>query len=510
MTATIKLLGHSGLDIQLGDTRVVCDPWLSGQGAYLGSRHPFPGRGSQPIDATTLHDTPLLFISNPRPDHFDVDTVSGFPRTVRVIVPAFPSPALADKLRALGLEDIVELADWQPFDLPDGGRLMLVKGSPSHVLGATLILEAGGQVVIDQNVCHLDDETLARLATMNATLHFVGFSGDSYFPSAYDYSPEQAQRYVDEQRGAALLAFIAAAGGVGARNVVPISGPPCFLDDRGFELNFGGSIFFDVDQLQALVAAEAPSLAERLRPLYPGDVATTGPDGTWHLDGHRPYEEKRRYLEDYRETRAPQRAQHLADLRAQALPVDAKEMRNYLRELFQYDDMTWDMGILLQVRLSDGPSVWIDFRKKPFRYHTECDEPAQHVLTTESAWLSLVIQQKLSWHDLLMGHQATLRREPDQECPSLTKHLDFRHDAALFELVRKLNPALITIQDEQNEYVCQRFCPHRGRDLEYAILERGVLTCTAHGWRFDLRKGGRCLWGGDTPLLVKEIRPLKK
>jgi nitrite reductase/ring-hydroxylating ferredoxin subunit len=88
-------------------------------------------------------------------------------------------------------------------------------------------------------------------------------------------------------------------------------------------------------------------------------------------------------------------------------------------------------------------------------------------------------------------------------------HLEYRSDAALFELLRRLNPATITIQDESMEYVCQRFCPHRGRDLEYGIIERGVLTCTAHGWRFDLRRGGKCVWGGDTPLVVKEIRPLK-
>jgi hypothetical protein len=36
-----------------------------------------------------------------------------------------------------------------------------------------------------------------------------------------------------------------------------------------------------------------------------------------------------------------------------------------------------------------------------------------------------------------------------------------------------------------------------------------VLTRTANGWRFDLRKGGQSLWGGDTPLVVKEIRLLK-
>ena len=123
--------------------------------------------------------------------------------------------------------------------------------------------------------------------------------------------------------------------------------------------------------------------------------------------------------------------------------------------------------------------------------------------------MSLVLQEKVTWHELLMGRHMTIRHEPGAGVAGIVKHLEYRHDPSAFEAVRRLNPAVITVQDEKMEYVCQRFCPHRGRDLEYAIIERGVLTCTAHGWRFDLRKGGKCLWGGDTPLAVKEIRPLK-
>ena len=100
-----------------------------------------------------------------------------------------------------------------------------------------------------------------------------------------------------------------------------------------------------------------------------------------------------------------------------------------------------------------------------------------------------MLQEKLSWHDLLMAGLMSVHAERGSE--KLMAHFDFRHDAALFDLVRWLNPALITLQDEKMEYVCQRFCPHRGRDLEYAVIERGVLTCTAHGWRFDLRNEGR-------------------
>ena len=50
-----------------------------------------------------------------------------------------------------------------------------------------------------------------------------------------------------------------------------------------------------------------------------------------------------------------------------------------------FEDMTWDLGLLIQVRLADGPSVWIDFRKKPYRFLAESEEAASHVLTVDSA-----------------------------------------------------------------------------------------------------------------------------
>jgi len=504
--STITFLGHSGLDIRLGTARIVCDPWLSARGAYLGSWHQFPANDH--LAAADLHDATTLFVSSPRPDHFDVETLRAFPRTPRVIIPKLASPALGEQVRALGFEDVRELGDGESLDAGDGLRLSLVLPAAKHLLGATLILEHDGDVIVNQNDCLLDEGALDRIGARAPAIHFVQFSGASYAPAIYDFAPERMRAEVDRARAAIAERFVAAARRVGARHLVPCGGPPCFLDDRGFELNFGGSIFFDESELPALVAGCAPELIDRVRPLSPGDVAARD-GGEWTFTTSQPYTDKRAYLESYRSARAPGREAWLADLRAEAKRVDGKDLRSYLRDFFQFEDMTAELKCVVQFRLTDGPSVWVDFRHKPFRYLGECEEPAAFTLTSESAWVSLVLQGKITWHDLLMGQHVTITRDPDREMPKLMAHFECRHDQPLFDLVRLIDPALITLQDEKMEYVCQRFCPHRGRDLEYAIIERGVLTCTAHGWRFDLRKDGRCLWGGDQPLLVKEVRPLK-
>jgi hypothetical protein len=507
MKSTVTSLGHAGLDIRLGSARVICNPWLSTRGAYLGGWHQFPGNDH--LAAQELHDAPTIFLSSPRPDHFDVETLRGFPKTPRVILPKLPSPALAEQVRALGFSDVVELSDGEAVDLGDGARLSLIASPVKHLQGTTLVVERAGEVVVAQNDCLLDEAALERIAALKPALHFLQFSGASYSPAVYDLPPDRMKEEVAREVAAISGRLFEAATRAGARHVVAFGGP-CFADESGFELAFGGSLLFDAHELLARAGREAPLLRERLRFLYPGGVAAAADGGDWSFATRRPYDDARGYLESYRRARAPLRAAQLTELRAQAAPVDGKDFRSYLRDFFQFEDMTAELKMIVQFHLTDGPSVWIDFRNKPYRYLAECAEPAAYVLTVESAWVSLVLQGKLTWHELLMGRQMTIARDPERAAPKLMQHLDYRHDEALFDLVRLIDPALITVQDEKMEYVCQRFCPHRGRDLEYAIVERGVLTCTAHGWRFDLRKGGRCLWGGERPLLVKETRPLKE
>jgi UDP-MurNAc hydroxylase len=509
MPSSIVSLGHAGLDVRLGATRVVCDPWLSPHGAYLGSRHPFPRNDG--LAAAELHDTPNLFLSSPRPEHFDVETLRGFPRTVRVLIPDFPSRSLADDLAALGFTDVIALADGEPFALGQGVTATVLRGTPRHVLAATLVLRSGADVIIDQNDCALDAATLARLAAEKPTLHFRAFSGRSYFPGSYEFPPEVMAGHVAEETERLLTQFLSAVQAIEARYIVPM-GPACFLDPRGWALNFGDSIFFDADSLIGRLAVEAPALSDRLRLLYPGDAARD--DGAlWSFETSKPYTDKRAYLGAYRDDRAAACAARLAAVRALAAPLDAqtliKELRIYFHNLFRFDDATWDLDQLIRVALDDGPSLWLDFRHRPMRSRLECEEPAGHTISLDAIAMTLLIQRKVTWSELLLGNQVRLRRDPDRDVPGLMRHFDFSHDEALFALVRQANPELITVEDETHAYVCQKYCPHQGRSLEFAMVERGVLTCTAHGWRFNLKAGGKCLWGGDQPLAVKEIRPRK-
>jgi UDP-MurNAc hydroxylase len=72
------------------------------------------------------------------------------------------------------------------------------------------------------------------------------------------------------------------------------------------------------------------------------------------------------------------------------------------------------------------------------------------------------------------------------------------------EAVRRLHPPTETEPDvELDGWIVQRRCPHRNADLSvFAEIEDCTLTCTLHGWQFDL-ESGRCLTAADHPIRAR-------
>jgi UDP-MurNAc hydroxylase len=56
---------------------------------------------------------------------------------------------------------------------------------------------------------------------------------------------------------------------------------------------------------------------------------------------------------------------------------------------------------------------------------------------------------------------------------------------------------------ELGGYTMERYCPHRKADLSiFGECDGKVLTCTLHGWKFDLETG-KCLTADDKALRVR-------
>lgn len=61
--------------------------------------------------------------------------------------------------------------------------------------------------------------------------------------------------------------------------------------------------------------------------------------------------------------------------------------------------------------------------------------------------------------------------------------------AGLCVLVRGIEVGVFRVGNEF--FALENACPHAGHPLSEGIVEGHVVTCTAHGWDFDLRTGFR-------------------
>ncbi len=65
---------------------------------------------------------------------------------------------------------------------------------------------------------------------------------------------------------------------------------------------------------------------------------------------------------------------------------------------------------------------------------------------------------------------------------------------------------LVVVRDGEHVRAVDRRCPHESFPLDLGRVERGAITCPAHGWRFDLRSGSCLTLGHDLRAYDVEVR----
>ena len=100
-----------------GSVKIACDPWV-GIGNY-GGWHSYPEFSSK--DLYKLMETiDYVYISHLHDDHFDPLFLknSGLANK-KFIIKKFDFPVLANRLKGLGVEEIIEIPSWEKFEIDD-------------------------------------------------------------------------------------------------------------------------------------------------------------------------------------------------------------------------------------------------------------------------------------------------------------------------------------------------------------------------------------------------------
>ena len=525
----VMLTGHAGLLVSSGDTTVLCDPWFNP--AYFASWFPFPDNAG--IDPAVISDPTYLYISHLHRDHFDAEFLARHvSKDTVVLLPEFPLDEMRRALSDIGFRHFVQTTDGEPVDL-EGIRVAICTAtSPADgPLGdSTIAIDDGEISLLNQNDCRPPDiDLLGALGPYD--LHLLQYSGAIWYPMTYRLSAAEAAHLGRQKRANQMSRALRYVTEVGARHVVPFAGPPAFLDDDLFGLNdFDGddaNIFVDQPQFMAYLAERG---VHNTVLMIPGSVATLGaaPPGAAHLIVSHPlgepqidamFADKKAYLEAYQERRRPQ-FEAVMDACPSDGPDICRALASWIEPLLAGADRVCEhLGGPIVLDLG-ATSVVIDPATREVRPWQ--GEAWEHRFVIEERLVRSLIERHVEdWVNELFlscrfeaertgGYNGTVfslfKCLSPERMAYLEASLAPEHRAA----TRRLTEADKAAEGERwrcGEYLVQRRCPHLGGDLaRFGEASGGVLTCTLHGWRFDLATG-RCLTADRFRLQTEPAEP---
>lgn len=492
-------LGHAGMFIETAAGSVLCDPWVTP--AFFGSWFPFPdNRG---VDWERYATPDYLYVSHRHSDHFDPELLGRLvDKQTTVLLPDYPTGELEAELRALGFTRVLRLPDGMPVEL-DGLRMMItvVRGPGAGPLGdSALSLDDGTASILNQNDSHPID--LAKLLSFGRIdAHFTQFSGAIWWPMVYDLPSPAKRTFAELKRRSQTERALRYIDHIGARHVIPTSGPPAFYDEELFAHNGwgedGNSIFTNQQQFLDELARERPDLHGHL--LLPGTVLTvTGgaveTEHTRHTD-----REIATIFGDtwsYLRSQQTQRRGELERERASRSPVPVdlfEQLRDWWEPLMKRAHHLSE-GIGASVRFDAGElSLLLDFPAGEVRRYA--GEKVRYRLSTSADLVATNLSRReVDWSNSLflsMRFRATRIGKFNEFIYTFFKCLSVER----IDYVENWYDRQESAQDgvQIGDWRVQRRCPHQRAELaEFGTVEDDVLTCHMHGWRFDLETG-RCL-----------------
>ena len=497
-------LGHAGIliesDARLDRVRPVV------RAGVLRLVVPVPPQ--RPARATTcvarIEAADYLYVSHLHGDHWDEPWLRDhLRRDIGVLLPGYPTRELERKMRALGFTELVRTTDGEELDL--GGLTVAIHVETSHHrrprrrLGARRQRRRGAH----RRPERLPHDRPRRPARPTARSTCTGCSTAARSGTRWSTTcpTDELQPLVDAKVDSQLARAMRYVEAVGARAVVPSAGPPCFLDPDLFHLN--------VDRrrrAEHLLSTSARSSTASAGPGHRGILAVPGTtidvdaDG---LDGAPPVRRRRG-----RRRSSPTRAPYLQRVpgrlaavarRAQGdvaaptpTPTSSPRCRSGGSRCWRWRRRCARRSAPACLLRAGDVDVLIDFPAgevrpyagEPYRYRFEIERPLVEAVVAERAvdWSnSLFLSCRFrAWRD----------GEFNEWVYNFFKSLSVeRMRRTEAEAVRRLHPPTETEPDiELDGWIVQRRCPHRNADLAvFGEIDGRTLTCTLHGWRFDLR-----------------------
>lgn len=156
----LDYLNHACVLLDLGEVRLLCDPWLEGRAFSNGWGLLYDNPDAYARAERATH----LWISHWHSDHLHVPTLKKLAARnpdVTVLANESANFSMGERLRKLGFRHVLPLAEREALDVGGGAR---VTRFPTAGIDNMLHVRAGGWSILNYNDCNLPRAAARRLA----------------------------------------------------------------------------------------------------------------------------------------------------------------------------------------------------------------------------------------------------------------------------------------------------------------------------------------------------------
>jgi UDP-MurNAc hydroxylase len=508
----LEFLGHAGVLVEHGATRVAMDAWFCDRGAFDGSWYQLPC--NHHFAARDWSGLTAAIVSHEHLDHVDGEFLAGLSGEIPVVIPRYPSPALARQIYRLARKPTRTLLPGVTHQLGELELRIWVEESPMNHDSVWVFKAQGHSFVhtVDSRLSPRQLDEILEFTGGRVDALAVQCAGASWFPLAYaSIEPARKLALSQRKREHKLEYARVVAEHLHPASLLLIAGPPAFLDPVLRHANGDPSFPHGGESKSWLEHVGYPG---RIFAPLPGDRLDLA-SGQLHEDpdAHAAFSWDRvpEYIEDYATRMAPV----IANIYAHADAIEIDDIDAHVREFFtrmlglnRYFRERIDMDVLFDIE-GEGGGKWL-LRIRPDDYAVESWDGAaayQYCYRFHVRWLKRILVEDLHWEDFLLSLRFEAERNPDVYNDHLLGLLKFNHVRALEaveQFERGLSGETIEVQAQDGaRYEISKHCPHAGASLERAPIEGRRITCLLHHYVFDLDTG-ECL-SGNCRLATRRI-----
>ncbi len=501
----VEFLGHAGICVDSGKTRLLMDGWFSKEGGFDASWYQLPA--NQHLGDRDWSNLDGQIVSHEHLDHLDPEFLRKIPKELPLYVVSYGSPIFVKKLlRMTGRTPKVLRTDAE-HQIGDIKIRLWTEASPMNQ-DSVWVFQSGGQSIV-----HTVDSRLTQ-EQMDEILNYLGrapdlllvqCSGASWYPLVYENYDDATKHARGLLKREQKLSYaLSVAKRMQPRTMVCCAGPPAFLDESLRYANKDPS-FPTPGESQEWFRAKG--YAGRVEGPLPGDrldLASGKMTEDAKMHDAFAWKDTPQYIEQYARRMQP----HIDEVyrRADALKVadmDAAIADHFHRmlKLSPYFNERINMNVCFDIEGPQGGQWLVNFSNQPEVRRLSDKDQVHYRYRFHSRWLKRILVDQVPWEDFFLSLRFSASRDPDVYNDHLLGLLKFNDLASLNAVEqyekRECDEKIVVTAPDGSRYEIARYCPHAGASLDDAPIEGHIITCLNHHYMFNLDTG-ECLTGNCT------------